>query len=279
MLSAQDLLFGALLPSAVAWGLWRLLRARCGAAGAALALAAGIAAGQWALRGWRGWWPREAADGLALAACVGVLASLVLDPRVPRAAPRAALRALLAGALFAVVFAGVLGRRYGWPLEHLVALGIGAGAAALWGAVADPPSVAPRGRWPAALELLPGALVAGCAALALGLSGSKLLAQLAGVAAAACAGLLAASSDASHARAARGAAAPLALSLGLLLGAGGLLASLPWEAGALLLSAAPLGRVAAAASGRRALSVAVALGCSVAAVLLAHGASPSWDEF
>jgi hypothetical protein len=242
-----DALAGVVLPAVVAAVVLLLTRlagggARgaprgAGAAGAALAIGAGDLAAHVALRGWRGWVPKESLDWIAASAAAGLLVGVLgLTRRGP-----AALRLLWrAGFGFAAAWF-VAGRALARRGELSTVLGemalVAAAGAAGWSLLESRRDADDAAR-PAWLPPLMLTTAAGSAALAVGLSGSVVLGQLTGALAAALGGALVATRLRLAPPLLPGAAPVLALTLLGLLLAACVHASLPPLAAALLALAA-----------------------------------------
>lgn len=257
MFSLADALAGIALPALVTGLLLLLARlAGGGAWTAALALGAGDLAAHIALRGWRGWMPKESLDWIAASAAAGLVVGMSGLTRRGPPALRVLLRAALAFAAAWFVAGRVLARR----VELSTVLGevalVAAAAAAGWsllesrhddgGAGAGGPAGATRPAWLPTLMLT---TAAGSAALAVGLSGSIVLGQLTGALAAALGGALVATRLRLAPPLLPGAAPVLALTLLGLLLAATVHASLPPLSAALLALAAVVPPPAAVAGG------------------------------
>jgi len=292
--SFSDLAFGIALPAVLAGllllGLRRVLP---GAVAGAIAVGVAYLAGHIGLRGWRGWVPRESTDWVGAVALLGLFVGATGLTRRGPTGLRSLTRLLLAAFAAWLVVGKVLGREHagaGLVRELLV---LGAGIAVAWSALESLAQPAVRGG-PFAVLLVTSL---GCA-LVLGISGSIVLAQLAGVMTATLGAVLVLCARQRSAEVLLGVAGPAALVLGVLLLAGLHLADVPAPS-ALLLAAAPLcallvrlaagllARRAAASSGDRGASgdgagtLAVQLVVSVALVgaafWLALQASPPLD--
>jgi hypothetical protein len=274
MPTLDALLLRVLLPAGVAGvlllcGRLPLLSRTC----TSLALGAAYVGGHVGLRGWRGWVPHESTDRiLAIVAVATVLARMGLTQRGPRV-----LRGLLHlgfGAGAAAYLAGAMFQREFGLQAAAVQVGLaGLAAALLWFALErEAPNAAATDARGGAFESFLLAIAAGGAAVAIGLSGSQLLAQLMGVfaaalAGAACAGrLLGAPSPLPRS------AAPLALGHVALLLAATAFAELPREAAGPL-ALAPVFAPGAARGGRAARLVLL-LAATGAGLWFAYDASP-----
>jgi len=276
VLTASDALLGIALPAVVTAVLLLLGRLAGGRSGSsALALGCGYLAGHVGVRGWRGWQPREASDWILAGAAAGLVVGVLGLTRRGPAWARLALRWVLASAA-AWCVAGRAARRdgAGAVLTELIAFGVAAGWSLLearGGATGEAPSALP----PLAL-----CLVASCAALSIGLSGTLVLARLAGALAAALGAAVAGSRLRLAPSLLPGAAPVIVLALGGLLLAAVMHSKLP-PGCAVLLSAAALAVPSGGAAGRGraaglvALSLCAVLG--VAAVGLAYASSPPLD--
>jgi hypothetical protein len=241
------LLLGVLLPACVAGVVMLALYRRSGAVAAALAVGAGAAAGHVALRGWSGWPPREAMAWLPVVAVLGAVTGALGVTRRGPAPLRSLLRLGLAAAVVWLLLGKVLTRQTGdsGPLRAVALLA--AGLAVGWSAFES--LATPRVRRGPLLLLV---LLATGSAVVLGLSGSVVLAQLAGALTAAVGAVLVLPVRAPGADLLRGAAPPAMLLLGSQLLLGFRLADVPADA-LLLLAAAPVAALAVRAiAGRRA---------------------------
>lgn len=185
MLSLQDALAGIALPAAVAGVLLLVLGRLAGGRGwaAALAVGCGQLAGHVGVRGWRGWEPKESTDWIAVGAAAGLVAGVFGLTRHGPLALRLLLRWLAAlGAAWLIAGRSLANRGDATEVLGRMAL-VAAGAALGWSLLESRRYAG--GDWPAAASPLLLTVAAGCAALAIGLSGSVLLARLAGVLAAA----------------------------------------------------------------------------------------------
>ena len=266
MFSLADALAGIALPAAATGLLLVLARlAGGGAWAAALALGAGDLAAHVALRGWRGWVPKESLDWIAASAAAGlVVGALGLTRRGPTAL-RVLLRAALAFAAAWFVAGRVLARRG----ELSAVLGemalVAAAAAAGWSLLesrrdADDTGGTAGAARPSWLPPLMLTTAAGSAALAVGLSGSVVLGQLTGALAAALGGALVATRLRLAPPLLPGAAPVVALTLLGLLLAASVHASLPPLAAALLALAALVPPPAAGVGGGSAAGASGAAG-------------------
>jgi hypothetical protein len=276
VLTLDAVLVGVLLPAVVAGVLLMLGRLPLlGATGTSLALGAAYVAGHIGLRGWRGWVPHESTDRvLAIVAIATVLARLGLTRR-----GFVIIRAVLHfgfGCGAAWYLAGGLYQREFGVEGAAVQVGLAALAVTLlwWVCEREAPAASKDGSG-GAIESALLALVVGGAAVAIGLSGSQLLAQLTGVLAAALAGAAAAGRLANALPPLPRSAAPFALGYVALLLAATAYADLPRESAGLL-ALAPLLAPGAARGGAPARLV-VALGLVGAATWLAFDASPSFE--
>ncbi len=292
--TVSDLGFGILLPAVLAGLLLLVLRrALPGAVAGAIAVGLGYVAGHVGLRGWRGWVPRESTDWVAVVALLGLCVGVTGLTRRGPTGLRSLSRLLLAGLAAWLVVGKVLGREHeglGLLRELLV---LGAGIAVAWSALET--LALPHARGGPVAVLFVTSL--GCAAV-LGISGSIVLAQLAGVLTSTLGATLVLCARQRSADVLLGVASPAALVLGVLLLAGLLLADVP-PASALLLAAVPLGalvvrlgaevlhrRAASSGEGRRASAdgagtlcaqLIVCAGLAGAAFWLALQASPPLD--
>ena len=185
MLSLQDALAGIALPAAVAGVLLLVLGRLAGGRGwaAAIAIGCGQLAGHVGVRGWRGWQPKESTDWIAVGAAAGLVAGVFGLTRHGPFALRLLLRWLTAlGAAWLIAGRSLANR--GDATEVLGRMALVAAGAALGWSLLESRRYAGGDR-PAAASPLLLTVAAGCAALAIGLSGSVLLARLAGVLAAA----------------------------------------------------------------------------------------------
>jgi hypothetical protein len=256
--SLADALAGIALPAVVTGLLLVLARlAGGGVWAAALALGAGDLAAHVALRGWRGWMPKESLDWIAASAAAGLVVGVGGLTRRGPPALRVLLRAAFAFAAAWFVAGRVLARR----VELSTVLGemalVAAAAAAGWSLLesrrddggADAGGGARGAARPAWLPTLMLTTAAGSAALAVGLSGSIVLGQLTGALAAALGGALVATRLRLAPPLLPGAAPVLALTLLSLLLAATVHASLPPLAAALLALAVVVPPPAAVAGG------------------------------
>jgi hypothetical protein len=282
-----ELLGGVGAPAAVAGVLLvlaRLLGRR--AQGAALAIGGAYVAAHLALRGWRGWEPRESTDWVLVCAAGATLAGILGLTRVGPTGLRLALRGLCALLVAWAVAGRVVARREG-ASAALGELALPALAAALvWSLLESRRYAGGERPTPVAPCLL--MVVATCAALAIGLSGSRLLAQLAGAVAAALGAAFVVTRVGLAPALLPGAAAPVVATLFALVLAAVSHARLPLGCALLLAAAAvvppPAPATASSASGsgaersrRGVLRVALAATLAGAAVGLAWSASPPLD--
>jgi hypothetical protein len=275
VLSLSDTLLGIALPAGVALALLlpaRLLRARNRPA----ALAVGLAylAGHVGVRGWRGWTPKESSDWIAASAAAGLAVGVLGLTRQGPGALRFGLRWALALAAAWFVAGRSLARR-GDPQEVLGEMAlIAAGAALAWSLLESPRNGG--GGWLDALVLLVSTT---CAAIAVGLSGSLLLARLTGVLAAALGAAVLATRMRFAPALLPGAAAVVVLTLLALLLAATVHARLP-ASSALLVALAALSLPAPSAAGSppvgrsRMWALLRCLLAGGAAVGIAYAASP-----
>ena len=180
MLTVGDALTGILLPAAVAGVLLVVGRVAGGRLwAAALALGAGHLAGHVGVRGWRGWVPQESTDWIAAGAAAGLLLGVLGATRRGPVVLRLALRWLAALGVAWLVAGRSLARR-GEPTGVLAEMAlVAAGAAVAWTLLESRREAdAPR---PSAVTPLLLLVATACATLAIGLSGSVLLARLTGV--------------------------------------------------------------------------------------------------
>ena len=256
-----------------------------GAWGAALALGAADLAAHIALRGWRGWVPKESLDWIAVSVAAGLVVGVAGITRRGPPAWRVVLRAALAFAAAWFVAGRVLARRGELSTVLAEMAVVAAAAAAGWSLLesrGDSRRAGDESAWRAWLPVLMLTTAAGSAALAVGLSGSVVLGQLTGALAAALGGALVATRLKLAPPLLPGAAPVLALALlGLLLTAC-VHASLPPLAAALLALAAVVpppgigaGGAAGLWAGLQRLMVVGALGG--AAIGVAFQASPPLD--
>lgn len=276
MLTVGDALAGVVLPAAVATVLLLAARLAGGRAGmAALALGCGYLAGHIGVRGWRGWMAKESSDWIAAGAAAGLVVGVLgLTQRGP-GAWRLGLRWAIALAAAWFVAGRSLARR-GDPGTVLGEMALVAAGAALAWSLLESRRYA-GGERPSALSPLLLVVAATCAALAIGLSGSLVLARLSGVLAATLGAALLATRLHLAPALLPGAAGVVVLTLLSLLLAGTVHARLPLTA-ALLLALAALAPPPAADTppgarrGRWALLLSALLGG--AAVGIAYVASP-----
>jgi hypothetical protein len=276
VLTLDAVLLGVLLPAAVA-GVLLLLGRIPGLGGVfvALSIGGGYLAGHVGLRGFRGWVPRESTERVAAIVAAGVVVAVLGLTRRGRLPVRLALHFGL-GAAAAWYLAGGHHQRASDLWGAALQVGLVAAATTLlwWRLEAEQPhapAVDARGGAAQALLL---AVAAGGAAGAIGLSGSQVLAQLAGALTAAVAGGAVAGRLLGAAAALPRSAAPFALGYVALLFAATSFADLP-PVSAGLLALAPL-PAAGAARGGFTPRLAVVLGTLGAAGFLAYEASPSF---
>lgn len=289
-MSVADALAGIVLPAVVAGVLLllgRMLRGAGGSAGgswaSALALGVGYLAGHIGVRGWRGGMPKESTDWIAVAAATGLLAGVA---GVTRRGP-SALRVLLRWGLAFAAAWFVAGRSLARRGDLATVLGemalVATGAALAWWLLESRRD--DDGERPTVLAPLLLLTAVGCAALALGLSGSVLFARLGGALAATLGAALCLTSLRLAPALLPGGAAVIALLLLSLLLAATVHARLPLGSALLLALAALVPAPAARAAqgspapqpgrGFGALLLCALLGG--AAIGLAYAASPPLD--
>jgi len=246
----------------------------------ALAIGGGYLAGHFALRGWRGWTPKESTDWIAICALAGLALGLTAWTRDERPGRAFLLRWAVGAAVAWAVIGKVLLRGDSAALAWGQMALIGLAAAAVWSQLESQATAAGVGL--AALLCL----VATGSSIALVLSSSAVLGQLAGALAAALGASIGARVLMRTPLQLRAAIPATATTLLALLLAGVVYSRLPL-ASALLLGAAPLSVAVAHAPGARRLSkplrlvapILLALLPIALAVLLAHQSAPSWDEY
>jgi hypothetical protein len=246
----------------------------------ALAIGGGYLAGHFAMRGWRGWAPKESTDWIAVCAAVGLLVGLLGWSRNAVAARAFMLRWIVGAVVAWLVVGKVLLRGESAALAWGQMALIGLAAAFVWSQLETHAVTAGVGL--AALLCL----VATGSSVALALSNSAVLGQLAG-------GLAAALGAAIGARVLmraplqiRAAVPAFSATLLALLSAGVVYSRLPLAA-AMLLGAAPLAVALAHAPGARRLPramhlagpILLALLPVVLALLLANASAPAWDDY
>jgi hypothetical protein len=266
---ARELLLGVLLPVLAAALIALAGPRRAGVRTAALALGASYLAGHVGLRGWRGWVPHESSDWIPVCAALGLVMGLTGLSRV------AALRWLAPAGLVWLMLGALLERELGLPAALGSAALLGLVSALAWWLLGRE-AEAEAGP----VDLAGLTLIATAAAAAVGLSGSRLLGQLAGVLAAGLAGLTAVTLLRPCRGSSAGAVPVFVLTLGALVHAGALVSELP-SVSAALLALTPLawrlprGGSASLRAGLVPLAVIALLGG--AAAWIANAASPSWE--
>jgi hypothetical protein len=246
----------------------------------ALAIGGGYLAGHFALRGWRGWVPKESTDWVVVCTLGGLLLGLAGWTRGSRPALAFLLRWLVGAAVAWAVIGKVLLRGDSALLAWGEIALVGLAAAVVWSQLET--HATPSGVGMAILLCV----VATGSSIALLLSNSALLAQLAGGLAAALGAAVGVRVLLREPLQLRAAVPAVVTTLLALLAAGVVYSRLPLSA-ALLLGAAPLSVGLEHAPGARRVPralllvgpVLLALVPIALAVALAYQSAPVWDDY